>query len=185
VFRERQRSWSGGPAVPAGRPGRFSDKKQFHSRSSQFNLTFFTTLKIKELYREKFSAYWFTIEETDPAWQARYYAFNVFTEKKLEEKLDYMHLNPVRHGLVTRAVDWKWSSARWYMLRKPIGIPIRMPELQRRSSMRRRIRMARLLVAARPGRPAGTAGPPEYLPSRPEFISSGPLNHRRLAIVPR
>jgi REP element-mobilizing transposase RayT len=51
------------------------------------------------------------------------------TEKKLEEKLDYMHLNPVRRGLVTRAVDWKWSSARWYLLRKPVGIPIRMPHL--------------------------------------------------------
>ena len=52
-----------------------------------------------------------TIEETEPAWQARNYPFNVFTEKKLEQKLDYMHLNPVRRGLVTRAVDWKWSSA--------------------------------------------------------------------------
>jgi hypothetical protein len=53
----------------------------------------------------------------------------VFTEKAPEVKLNDMHLNPERRGLVTRAVDWKWRSARWYMLRKPVGIPIRMPEL--------------------------------------------------------
>jgi putative transposase len=88
-----------------------------------------TSQKIKKLYREKFSAYSSTIDETDPAWQARYYPFNVFTQEKLEEKLDYMHLNPVRRGLVTRAVDWKWSSARWYILGKSVGIPIRFPEL--------------------------------------------------------
>ena len=27
--------------------------------------------------------------------------------------VDYIHLNPVRRGLVQRAVDWQWSSARW------------------------------------------------------------------------
>jgi putative transposase len=53
----------------------------------------------------------------------------VFSEKKLEEKLDYMHLNPVRRGLVLRAVDWKWSSARWYLQRKSVGIKIQMPGL--------------------------------------------------------
>jgi putative transposase len=28
--------------------------------------------------------------------------------------IDYVHLNPVRRGLVKRADDWWWSSARWY-----------------------------------------------------------------------
>ena len=50
----------------------------------------------------------------DPFWQSRYYDFNVFREQKLVEKLDYMHQNPVQRGLVTRAEDWKWSSARHY-----------------------------------------------------------------------
>jgi hypothetical protein len=27
--------------------------------------------------------------------------------------IDYLHRNPVRRGLVERAVDWQWSSARW------------------------------------------------------------------------
>ena len=29
--------------------------------------------------------------------------------------IDYLHMNPVRRGLVIRAIDWKWSSARWYL----------------------------------------------------------------------
>jgi REP-associated tyrosine transposase len=45
-------------------------------------------------------------------WQRRYYDFNVWSEKKTEEKLSYMHHNPVRRGLVTRPEDWKWSSFR-------------------------------------------------------------------------
>ncbi len=28
--------------------------------------------------------------------------------------IDYVHLNPVRRGMVERSVDWRWSSARWY-----------------------------------------------------------------------
>jgi putative transposase len=44
--------------------------------------------------------------------------------------IDYIHLNPVRRGLVSRATDWQWSSARWYE-----GLPydeqIRAPKLAR------------------------------------------------------
>jgi putative transposase len=43
-------------------------------------------------------------------WQARFYDFNVFTEKKKREKLEYMHGNPVIRGLVAHPEDWPWSS---------------------------------------------------------------------------
>jgi len=43
-------------------------------------------------------------------WQARFYDFNVFTEKKKKEKLEYMHGNPVARGLVSHPKDWAWSS---------------------------------------------------------------------------
>jgi putative transposase len=88
-----------------------------------------TSVKIKDLYRREFPDYLQKIEETDLVWQARYYPFNIFTERKLEQKLDYMHLNPVRRELVKRAVDWPWSSARWYIEGRTVGIPIRMPAL--------------------------------------------------------
>jgi putative transposase len=47
-------------------------------------------------------------------WQARFYDFNVFTEKKHVEKLRYMHHNPVKRGLVERPEQWEWSSYRYY-----------------------------------------------------------------------
>lgn len=50
----------------------------------------------------------------EPFWQARYYDFNVWSERKRIEKLNYMHLNPVRRGLVGRPEDWPWSSFRHY-----------------------------------------------------------------------
>ena len=43
-------------------------------------------------------------------WQARFYDFNVFSEKKKKEKLEYMHSNPVTRGLVEHPRDWPWSS---------------------------------------------------------------------------
>ena len=45
-------------------------------------------------------------------WQRRYYDFNVWSREKFEEKVHYIHQNPVRRGLVERPEDWKWSSFR-------------------------------------------------------------------------
>ena len=50
-----------------------------------------------------------------PFWQARYYDFNVWSERKFAEKLRYIHRNPVERGLVTRPEDWPWSSFRHYL----------------------------------------------------------------------
>ena len=43
-------------------------------------------------------------------WQRRYYDFNVHNELKRGEKLQYMHRNPVKRGLVEKPQDWPWSS---------------------------------------------------------------------------
>jgi putative transposase len=48
-------------------------------------------------------------------WQARYYDFNVWSERKFVEKLRYIHRNPVERGLVVRPEDWDWSSYRHYL----------------------------------------------------------------------
>ena len=47
-------------------------------------------------------------------WQRRFYDFNVWSEKKLREKLDYMHANPLKRKLVSHARDWPWSSWSHY-----------------------------------------------------------------------
>ena len=48
-------------------------------------------------------------------WQARFYDFNVYSEKKKREKLHYMHANPVLRKLVKHPRDWPWSSWSGYM----------------------------------------------------------------------
>src|SRR6267142_1479591 len=49
--------------------------------------------------------------EREPAfWMERFYDFNVYNQKKITEKLDYMHANPVKRGLVEHPGDWMWSS---------------------------------------------------------------------------
>jgi len=47
-------------------------------------------------------------------WQRRFYDFNVWSEKKLKEKLEYMHANPVMRKLVVHPKDWPWSSFSFY-----------------------------------------------------------------------
>ncbi len=54
------------------------------------------------------------LRAAEPFWQARYYDFNVWTEKKRVEKLRYMHRNPVARGFVEKPGDWPWSSFRHY-----------------------------------------------------------------------
>ena len=47
-------------------------------------------------------------------WQRRFHDFNVFTEKKKNERLQYMHWNPVKPKLVAQAHHWPWSSYNFY-----------------------------------------------------------------------
>ena len=42
------------------------------------------------------------------------YDRNLQTEEAVTASTEYLHLNPVRRGLCRSAVDWRWSSARWY-----------------------------------------------------------------------
>ena len=53
-------------------------------------------------------------QATFRVWQPRFYDFNVWSERKLVEKLHYIHRNPVERGLVARPEDWAWSSYRYY-----------------------------------------------------------------------
>jgi putative transposase len=47
-------------------------------------------------------------------WQRRFYDFNVYSAGKVEEKVGYIHLNPVRRGLAATPAEWVWSSAGFY-----------------------------------------------------------------------
>ena len=62
------------------------------------------------------------MEDVQPNGQSAYrfwqrgggYDENLFNPKKVWDKIDYIHLNPVRRGLCEKPCDWIWSSARAY-----------------------------------------------------------------------
>ena len=43
-------------------------------------------------------------------WQRRYWEHTVRDESDFARHVDYIHINPVKHGLVTRVRDWPFSS---------------------------------------------------------------------------
>lgn len=52
-------------------------------------------------------------------WQIRFYDFNVWSRQKKNEKLHYMHFNPVKRNLVKDPKLWLWSSYRFYRYAEP------------------------------------------------------------------
>jgi putative transposase len=44
-------------------------------------------------------------------WQRRYWEHTIRNESDLTRHIDYVHYNPVKHGLVSRAGDWPHSSS--------------------------------------------------------------------------
>jgi len=52
----------------------------------------------------------------EPAlWQRRYWEHTIRDDKDFERHIDYVHFNPVRHGLVGRVRDWPHSSFHRYV----------------------------------------------------------------------
>lgn len=48
-------------------------------------------------------------------WQRRYWEHMLKDERDLETHLDYVHYNPIKHGYVTRAAEWPYSSFLRYV----------------------------------------------------------------------
>jgi putative transposase len=48
-------------------------------------------------------------------WQRRYWEHMIRDEDDLRRHEDYIHYNPLKHGLVQRVVDWPWSSFHRYV----------------------------------------------------------------------
>jgi putative transposase len=45
-------------------------------------------------------------------WQTKKNLFPIYSERLFKQKLNYIHQNPVRAGLVERPIDYRWSSAQ-------------------------------------------------------------------------
>jgi putative transposase len=48
-------------------------------------------------------------------WQRRFWEHTIRDEVDLERHIEYIHYNPVRHGLVKEVGEWKWSSFHKYV----------------------------------------------------------------------
>lgn len=58
-------------------------------------------------------------------WQGDFWEHAIRNELDYTEKMNYIHLNPVRAGLVDDPIQWKYSSAAWY---EGLGGPISIDE---------------------------------------------------------
>lgn len=83
-----------------------------------------SSFAIRRWYAEHAPQYYAEFGPGDRFWQPKCYTFHIYSERKLTEKLNYLHENPVRAGLVQRATDWRWSSARWYVCQRSVGVPL-------------------------------------------------------------
>ena len=50
-------------------------------------------------------------------WQRRYWEHQIRDDVDLARHVDYIHINPVKHGYVARAVDWPYPSIHRYIER--------------------------------------------------------------------
>ena len=59
-------------------------------------------------------------------WQHDSDVFSVTSESMFMQKVNYIHLNPVRAELVERAPDYRWSSARFWSKCPSVDEPLRV-----------------------------------------------------------
>lgn len=48
-------------------------------------------------------------------WQRRFWEHQIRNAEDLQRHIDYVHINPVKHGHVERASEWSWSSIHHYI----------------------------------------------------------------------
>lgn len=49
-------------------------------------------------------------------WQRRYWEHLIQDDDEMQRHVDYVHFNPVKHGLVERAIDWPYSTFHRYVV---------------------------------------------------------------------
>jgi putative transposase len=56
-------------------------------------------------------------------WQRRFWEHRIRDDEDLARHVDYIHFNPIKHGLVKQVSDWPYSSFHRYVARGmlPVG----------------------------------------------------------------
>ena len=57
-------------------------------------------------------------------WMKRFFPVELWSIKFVQQKLQYVHNNPVSAGLCKHPAEWKWSSYRAYFPHEPGSVPI-------------------------------------------------------------
>lgn len=57
-------------------------------------------------------------------WQEGYHPIAIDTDDFFQQKLDYLHENPVRKGFVEKPEYWRYSSARNYLFDDHSILPV-------------------------------------------------------------
>ena len=63
-----------------------------------------------EFYRQRHQT-----RSTYQVWQEGFHPQAVFTDEVMQQKLDYLHANPVRRGMVASPEHWRYSSAHEWL----------------------------------------------------------------------
>ncbi len=58
-------------------------------------------------------------------WKEQARALAIYSEEKLYAKVNYIHANPLRRGLVTLPEQWPFSSWRFYEFGEKVGLDVR------------------------------------------------------------
>jgi len=67
--------------------------------------------RIKEASARKRNTY---LKRSGKFWQKGFYDFNIYSEEKFVQKLNYIHNNPVQAGLINNPKDWLYPSFQNY-----------------------------------------------------------------------
>jgi len=54
-------------------------------------------------------------EQQYKIWQDEYYPIAIYTEEFMLQKMEYIHYNPVRKGLILKPGYWRYGSARTWL----------------------------------------------------------------------
>jgi len=75
--------------------------------------------RIKSLFTRQVVARGFSAARNDKGeyqvWQRRFWEHTIRNETDFERHADYIHYNPVKHGLVSQVTDWRQSSFHRYV----------------------------------------------------------------------
>lgn len=84
----------------------FTAKNILDILQEQNNLILLKQLKFSKLKGKRESVY--------QVWQEGFHPKTIFNEKMMEQKINYIHYNPVERGYVDLPQHWRYSSARNY-----------------------------------------------------------------------